>query len=237
MYKNIELCASVMCFNMLNAREQLIAIENCGIDYLHFDVADGRFVKDFTMGSALINTFRDNTHLKTDYHLMVEEPSTLINTFSAKENDIFVIHQEACRNLHRDLMNIKKAYPKTNVGVALSPGTIFETLEYIIEDVDVVLLMMVDPGYKGQPLVPQTIRKIKKLRELIRQMDLKTKISVDGCVNEETVPAMVEAGADILVLGSSGLLRNDYSIQEAVQKIHNAIDKGLEDRKDVSIKC
>lgn len=231
MYKGISLSASLMCFDWLNAGKQLQEIENNGVDFLHLDVADGKFAKDFTMGSSIIETFRSNTKMKSDYHLMVEEPSNIFNAFQKNSGDIFTIHQETCRNLHRDLVSIRKQTPGIQVGIAISPGTSLESLEYVIEDVDVVLLMTVDPGFKGQPLVPQTIRKIKNLKNLITSMGLNAKISVDGNVEASTIPDMVAAGAEILVLGSSGLLRKDITIQDAIKNIHKAIDLGLEKRE------
>ncbi len=228
MYKNIELSASLMCIDWLSATEQLRDLEASGIDFLHYDIIDGRFAPDFTMGSSIINRFRDNTTLRSDYHLMVEEPSRLFSAFKFGASDYFTIHQECSRNLHRDLVRIRQMGAK--VGVALSPGTSLDSLEYIIEDVDVVLLMTVNPGYMGGTLVPQVIRKVEKLKDLLRKNELEVRISVDGNVNSETVPDMVSAGADILVLGSSGLFQKGKSIYAAVEDIHMAIDVGLKAR-------
>ena len=204
--------------------KQLREIEKEEIDFLHYDVIDGNFAPDFTMGSSTIELFRSNSKLKSDYHLMVEEPSRIFDMFEAEEEAVLYIHQECCRNLHRDLIKIRQKGLK--VGVALCPATPLETLEYIIEDVDVVLLMTVNPGYKGQPLVPQTIKKIANLKEIIKNMELSTKIAVDGNVNKENIPQMVAAGGDILVLGSSGLFRKDKSISDCVKDIKEAIDEG-----------
>jgi ribulose-phosphate 3-epimerase len=147
-----------MCINWLNAEAQLREIEKCGIDFLHYDIIDGNFAPDFTMGSSMIDLFKKNTTLKSDYHLMVEEPSRIFDMFESEEDATFYIHQECSRNLHRDLIKIRQKGFK--VGVSLCPATPLETLEYIIEDIDSVMLMTVNPGYKGQPLVPQTIKKL-----------------------------------------------------------------------------
>jgi ribulose-phosphate 3-epimerase len=224
MHNNIQLSASLMCIDWLDAGRQLRALDHL-VDYLHLDVIDGNFAPDFTMGSSIINMFRENSKLLSDYHLMVEEPSRLFDAFAISSGDIYTIHQECSRNLHRDLVNIRRRGAK--VGVALSPGTPLEVLEYLIEDADVILLMTVDPGYKGQPLIPQTLRKVEKLKKIIRDMQLDIRISVDGCVNQETIPEMVSAGADILVLGSSGLFVKNQSLEESVEKIKLAIDKGI----------
>jgi ribulose-phosphate 3-epimerase len=228
MYKTVELSASLMCIDWLHAADQLNAIENAGIDYLHFDIVDGLFAPDFTMGSSIINKFRKASSLRSDYHLMVEEPFRLFESFEFDKSGFFTIHQESSRNLHRDLVKIRQKGAK--VGVALSPATPLETLEYIIEDVDMVLIMTVNPGFKGQPIVPQVIRKIRKLSEMIKTSNLDVRISVDGNVNAKTVPDMVAAGADLLVLGSSGLFIEGKRIDQAVDEIRRAIQTGIEMR-------
>lgn len=225
MYKGIKFSASLMCVDWLNAGKQIQELELLGIDYIHLDITDGRFVPDFTMGSSIIDVFRQHTKIPSDYHLMVDEPSNLFNSFQIGPNDIYTIHQECSRNLHRDLVKIRRLGAK--VGVALSPATSIDTLEYIIEDIDVVVIMTVDPGYKGQPIVPQIIKKIDNLRSLRKNMKLNIEISVDGNVNSHTVPEMVAAGADILVLGSSGLFRSDISLTDALWQIKQVIDRSM----------
>ena len=224
MYNGIELSASLMCLDWLNAGQQLSQLEENGIDYLHLDIIDGNFAPDFTMGSSIIDVFRDHSSLPSDYHLMVEEPSRIFDSFSVSPNDNYTIHQESSRNLHRNLVSIRKMGAK--VGLALSPGTPLTALEYIIEEIDLVLIMTANPGYMGQPLVPQAIRKIAHLKKMITDLELDIKISVDGNVNSDTIPSMVSAGADILVLGSSSLFRKDLNIPEAIEKIHASIDLG-----------
>ena len=217
MYKNISITASIMCANWLNISDQIRQLEQGPVDYIHYDVIDGVFAPDFTMGSSIINSIKSQTKLKADYHLMIEEPSKIFEMFEPEEESIVYIHQESCRNLHRDLINLKKRGFK--IGVALSPATNLETLEYILQDIDYVLLMTVNPGFKGQHLVRETIRKISDLKKIIQNMNLKIKITVDGNVNEETIPDMIYAGSDKLVLGSSGLFRSNRSIKESFQII------------------
>jgi ribulose-phosphate 3-epimerase len=217
-----------MCFDWLEAGKHLRQCEQFGIDFLHFDVIDGKFASDFTMGSSIIDRFRENTSIPSDYHLMAEEPSRIFHSFRVSPNDYYTIHQECCRNLHRDLVSLRKMGVK--VGVAVSPGTSLHALEYVLEDADMILLMMVDPGFKGQPIVAQTIRKIGMLRKMIDDAGLPIKISVDGNVNAVTVPAMVAQGADVLVLGSSGLFRKDISFEQSITLLHRAIDEGLKSR-------
>ena len=224
----VEISASIMCIDWLHASKQLKILEEQSIDYLHWDVIDGRFAPDFTMGSSIINKFRANSSRPSDYHLMVEEPSQLFDNFSITPGDIFSVHQECCRNLHRDLLSLRKKGAR--VGVALNPGTSLEVLDYVIEDIDVILIMSVNPGFMGQELVPQTIGKIEKLRRRIDDMHLDIKISVDGNVNYQNIPNMVAAGADILVGGSSGLFRNDMDLEDSIKYLREYISEGEEKR-------
>jgi len=224
MYKNIELSASLMCANWLSLKDQILSLEENDIDYMHYDIADGVYAPDFTMGSSIINTVKENTKLPGHYHLMVEEPMRLFENFDLNKNEIFTIHQETSKNLHRDLINIKN---KAKVACAISPATPLEYLEYVIEELDNVLVLSVNPGFKSQKLIPQTIRKIEKLKNLIEKMGLDISITADGNINKLNIPDFIKAGANILVLGSSGLFRKDATIKESVEDIKESIDKVL----------
>lgn len=224
MHKKIKLSASLMCANWLSLKEQIKSLEENDIDYMHYDIADGVYAPDFTMGSSIINTVKENTKLPGHYHLMVEEPMRLFENFNLSRNEIFTIHQETSKNLHRDLINIKG---KSQVACAISPATPLENLEYIIEELDNVLVLSVNPGFKSQRLIPQTIRKIENLKNLIDKMGLKLTITADGNVNKSTIPDFIKAGASILVLGSSGLFRKDATIEQSVEEIKESIDKVL----------
>jgi len=223
MYKGITFSASIMCIDWLNLSKELVDLKDNKIDYLHFDIIDGYFAPDFTMGSSIINLIRKNSTIKSDFHIMADEPSRLFNSFDVSKEDYYTIHQEACRNLHRDIVYIKKNMAK--VGVALSPGTSTETLEYLLEEIDMVILMTVNPGYMGQQLVPQVLKKVDKVRDLREKYGLNFRISVDGNVSLENIGSMVSAGADTLVLGSSGLFRKDRSITQSIELIKEEIDK------------
>jgi len=225
MYKGITFSASLMCVDWLNVEKQIIELEENEIDFIHYDIIDGNFAPDFTMGSSIVNLVQKITSIKSDFHLMVEEPSRIFDAFRVPKDSYFTIHQEACRNLYRDLIYIKQNISK--VGVALSPATNIETLEYVIEEIDNVLLMTVSPGYMGQKLVPQVLKKIELLKKLRDNYNLNFKITVDGNVNLENIPKMVEAGANNLVLGSSGLFRKDRSIKKSVEMIKECLDKIL----------
>jgi len=214
---------SLMCVDWLRAEDQIIELQNSKlVDYFHVDIIDGKFAPDFTMGSSIINSLLKVIQLPLDYHLMTYEPNDYIDSFPVTKGSYFSIHQESTRNLHRDLITIKnKGY---KVGVALSPGTSLDTLEYVIEDIDMVIVMTVNPGYLGQPLVPQAIKKIQKLKKLIKDMNLDVKVSVDGNVNLKTLPDMLMAGADHAVLGSSGLFR-EKNLTEQLKNIKKTVEK------------
>lgn len=222
MYKNIKLSASIMCANWLNIGQQIDELEKIDIDYIHYDVIDGNYASDFTMGSSIIDVIRNNTNLKSHYHLMVEEPMRIFDRFLLKKNDIFTIHQETSKNLHKDLIQIKNF---SQVAIALSPATPLENLEYILEDVDNVLILTVNPGFMSQKFIPQIIKKIDKLKNLINKYDLDISITVDGNVGPKTIPEFVKYGADILVLGTSGLFRKDISLTDAISEVKESIDK------------
>ena len=224
----VKISASMMCINWMDARAQLAILENQGIDYLHWDVVDGRFAPDFTMGSSIINSFRANTTIQSDYHIMAEEPSNLFESFECTDGDIFTIHQECSRNLHRDLVKLRRG--GFRVGVAINPGTSLSALDYVLEEVDTVTVMTVNPGFKGQELVTQCIGKVEKLKTMILDMKLNTKISVDGNVSYVNIPSMVAAGADILVGGSSGLFREDRGLEDTILKMRECINEGISQR-------
>ena len=222
MHKNIKLSASIMCANWLKIGEQVDELKKIGIDYIHYDVIDGNYASDFTMGSSIIDVIRNYTDLKSHYHLMVEEPMRIFDRFILKKDDIFSIHQETSKNLHKDIIQIKNS---CKVAIALSPATPLENLEYILEDIDNVLILTVNPGFMSQKFIPQIIKKIDKLKNLINKLNLDISITVDGNVGPKTIPEFVKNGADILVLGTTGLFRKDLSLKEAVEEIYESIDK------------
>ena len=220
----VEISASIMCIDWLNAGKELAELEEAGVDSLHWDLIDGRFASDFTMGTSIINRFRDVSRLPSDYHLMVEEPSRLFDSFQISPGDRFTIHQECCRNLHRDLISLRRRGAK--VGVALSPATPLDVLDYVMDDIDQILILAVNPGFMGQQLIPQMIKKIASARKNIEKLGLNVKIIADGNVNSNYAADMVAAGADVLVGGSSGLFKKGASIKESVYRLREAIAVG-----------
>lgn len=194
--KKIIAAPSLLAADFSKLKEEIQEVEKCGAEYLHLDVMDGNFVPNISYGAPVISAIRPHSNLIFDVHLMVEEPDRFIKDFVDAGADIITIHVEATKHLHRTIQLIK-SYGK-KVGVSLNPATPIETLKHIINDIDMVLLMSVNPGFGGQAFIPEILNKIKELRTLYPEID----IEVDGGVNDKTVEAIKEAGANILVVGS-----------------------------------
>lgn len=210
-----------MCFDWKNLGKQLLELQNNQIDYLHFDLIDGIFAPDFGLGTSIINSIREGVDIPADYHLMVENPSRIFDTLTIKSNDLVTVHQEACRNLHRDLVYLKKLGAR--IGVALNPGTHINTLDYVLEELDHILIMTVNPGFKGQQLVEKCVEKIRDLNLQLENYKLEKTIGVDGNVNIKTIPKMLENGATYLVGGSSGLFSGEKSITDSINDMRKLI--------------
>lgn len=220
------LSASMMCANWLNLKNDLDEIHDLGIHRLHIDVIDGSFAPDFTMGSSIINLIRRYSTLPIEFHMMVESPTRFLRAFEFVPGDIFTMHQESSRSLHRDLIAIRRE--GFQVGIALNPATPASALDYVIEEVDLVQIMTVNPGYMGQKLVPQVLKKIREVRSAVDRVGNRLEVSVDGSVGGPLVAEMVYQGADSLVLGTSGLFRNDVTKKQALLELQREIGKGLE---------
>ncbi|MBI5787928.1 MAG: ribulose-phosphate 3-epimerase [Candidatus Schekmanbacteria bacterium] len=225
MDKKIKISASIMCANWMRLEEDIRILEEEKVDYIHYDIMDGFFAPDYCLGTNIINVIRQNTSIPADYHLMVEEPSRILNNFTPEKDALLSIHYEACRNLHRDIMRIKQMGFKP--GLILNPATPINAIEYVIEEVDTVTIMTVNPGYKGQKLVPKTLKKLETLNEWRSKNKFSFEICVDGNVNRENIPYMVAYGGDILVAGSSGLFIKDTPLKDSISRLRNYITEGL----------
>ena len=212
-YRGIEISVSVLCMDWLNIKGQLQILEKLGIDFLHFDLMDGLFVPEFSMGPLIINKIRENTTIPSDYHVMVDEPRHIFEQYASEDGAFFSIHYESCRNLHRELVALKKL--NFRPGLVLNPATTLENIEYVIEEVNKIVIMTVNPGYVGQKMVPQTLHKVRKLREWRDKIGYDFKIAVDGNVSFDNIPNMVAAGADVLVVGTSGLFVKGQKLEES----------------------
>ena len=198
MYK---LAPSILAADFSRLGEQIKAVERAGADYLHIDVMDGMFVPSISFGLPVIETIRKTSGLIFDVHLMIEEPGRYVKQFAAAGADILNVHVEACTHLQRTISEIKELGLKA--GVTLNPGTPLTTLEYILNDVDLVLIMSVNPGFGGQKFIPFTLQKLNDLREMRLRKNATAEIEVDGGVTLSNAKEIMEAGAEVLVSGSS----------------------------------
>ena len=181
--------------------EQLEILDNAGAQYVHIDVMDGEFVPSISIGLPVIKSIRKCTDRIFDVHLMIEEPIRYIDDFADAGADIITVHAEACKHLDRTIDAIKEK--GLIAGVAINPATSLSAIEYILNKVDMVLIMTVNPGFGGQKLIPYTIDKIRELKELLRRTGNKVDIEVDGGVNLDNVEEILSAGANIIVAGSA----------------------------------
>ena len=192
-----KLSPSILSADFSQLGKQVALIEKGGADLIHVDVMDGHFVPNISFGAAVMKSVRESTNLNFDVHLMIEEPDLYIDDFLTDKTEYITVHQEACRHLHRTIGHIKSLGIKA--GVSLNPATSIETLTEIISDVDLILLMSVNPGFGGQKFIQGTLDKIRRLSEMRKSTGTGFMIEVDGGVNLENAASLIEAGADILV--------------------------------------
>ena len=195
----IKLAPSILSADFARLLEDVKKVEKAGCEYLHIDVMDGHFVPNITLGPAIVKSLRKDVNMVFDTHLMIENPDNYIKDFVDAGSDLIVVHAEACRHLHRTIQNIKSYNVKA--GVALNPATSIESIKHIIEDVDMVLIMTVNPGFGGQSFIESMLEKIKELKQLIDDKNLNVDIQVDGGIKPDNIHKVVEAGANIIVAG------------------------------------
>lgn len=205
----IKIAPSILSAQFLSLGEEIKAAETAGADMLHIDIMDGHFVPNITIGPSIVEAIRTITSLPLDVHLMIEKPDSYLGDFIKAGADYLTIHYEASIHLHRTVQRIKES--GVRAGVSLNPATPVWSLEDILPDIDLVLLMSVNPGFGGQEFIPQVIDKIKMLKKLIREKGLTPSIEIDGGVKLENIPDIIGAGADILVMGSAFFNAEDYA--------------------------
>ena len=197
----IKMAPSILSADFARLLEDVKKVENAGCEYLHIDVMDGHFVPNITLGTAIVKSLRNDVNMVFDAHLMIENPDNYIKDFADAGCDIIVVHEEACTHLHRTIQNIKSHNVKA--GVALNPATPIENIKYVLKDVDMVLIMTVNPGFGGQSFIDGMIDKIKELKLLIDEQGLEVDIQVDGGIKPSNVDKVVKAGANVIVAGSA----------------------------------
>ena len=199
MNSNIKIAPSILASNFSKLNDEVISIENAGADFIHLDIMDGHFVPNLTFGPPIIKSLRNLTKLPFDVHLMVSNPDTLLDDYVNAGANIITVHVEACNHLARTLHCIKSKGCKA--GVAINPHTDIQFIENVIEDLDLILIMTVNPGFSGQKFIRSMVKKISLAKEIISSRDIF--LEVDGGITKENSKEVIDAGANVLVAGTS----------------------------------
>jgi ribulose-phosphate 3-epimerase len=204
----IQIAPSILSADFMRLGEEIHAAAEAGADLLHIDIMDGHFVPNITIGPAVVAAIRRITKLPLDVHLMIEDPDKYLDDFIAAGADCLTVHSEASVHLHRTVQWIREKGIKA--GVSINPATPVSQLDSIITDVDLVLIMSVNPGFGGQKFIPATMEKINKAKEMIKAAGSRALIEIDGGVKLDNAKEIADAGADILVMGSAFFESGDY---------------------------
>ena len=204
-----KIAPSILSADFTRLGEEVKDVEKAGADYIHIDVMDGHFVPNITIGPMIVKVVRRVTELPLDVHLMISNPDKFIDDFVQAGADIITIHVEAVNHLHRSVQHIRNEGVRPSV--SLNPATPLQMIEYILDDLDMVLLMSVNPGFGGQKFIPGVIPKIEKLREMIDKRGLSIEIEADGGINPDTIGSVSSAGANVFVAGSAIFYSEDYA--------------------------
>jgi ribulose-phosphate 3-epimerase len=203
-----KLAPSILSADFRRLGEEVAAVTAAGADYIHVDVMDGHFVPNITIGPLVVEAARRSTHLPLDVHLMVSEPDRYLEDFVRAGANLISVHVEVLPHLHRTLQRIRELGVKASV--TLNPSTALVTIEHVLEQLDMVLLMTVNPGFGGQQFISAVIPKIRDLRRMIDERGLTVDVEVDGGINAETIGAVARAGADVFVAGSAVFHTSNY---------------------------
>jgi ribulose-phosphate 3-epimerase len=223
----IKIASSLACADHSRLGETVKELANGGIDLLHFDVMDGHFVENFAMSQLEIVSLRSKTSLPFDVHLAIENPAKYINLFAKAGADSISVHVESCVSLCRLIQKIKKHMVK--VSLALNPYTPLSTIQHALSDIDMVLMMTVPPGFRGQSYVPEVLAKIEQLRKIITERQLNIDIQVDGGIYENTIAKMAEAGANIFVVGAA-IFDSTVGIRRAIILLRDLATKAYKQK-------
>ncbi|TEU18810.1 MAG: ribulose-phosphate 3-epimerase [Anaerolineales bacterium] len=216
----IKIAPSILSADFTRLGEQVAEAEAAGADYIHIDVMDGHFVPNITVGPLVVRAVRRVTSLPLDVHLMIEAPERYLATFAKAGAGVLTVHVETCPHLHRTVQQIKELGIKA--GVSINPATPLGSLEEILEYVDLILLMTVNPGFGGQTFIERSLSRIRRLREMLKARGLRAELEVDGGINAETAPRVVAAGANVLVAGAA-IFGAKEGVVEAVRRIRESL--------------
>ncbi|MCX6135697.1 MAG: ribulose-phosphate 3-epimerase [Ignavibacteriales bacterium] len=222
----LRIAPSVLAADFSRLGDQVRQAETGGADWIHLDVMDGRFVPNITIGPFIVEAVRRSTTLPLDTHLMIVDPDKHVEAFRKAGSDHITVHQEGCAHLHRTIAHIKSLGAKA--GVSINPATPCSTLEEIMGDVDLILIMSVNPGYGGQAFIKGTLRKLRETSDMIRESGRDIRLEVDGGIDLTTGPLVTEAGADVLVAGTSIFRAPD--IKNAITDLRSACQAGPKKR-------
>lgn len=215
----VKIAPSILSADFANLERDIKMVEQAGAEYLHIDVMDGHFVPNITLGAPIVKSLRKVSKMVFDVHLMISKPEQYISDFAAAGADIITVHAEAATHLHRLIQMIKKENCKA--AVALNPATSLSVLEYVLEDLDMVLIMSVNPGFGGQKFIGSALDKIKTLKEMIDKKGLSIDIQVDGGVGLDNIAEVAAAGANVLVAGSAVFNSEDPAL--TIKKMKEAV--------------
>ncbi len=218
--RKIWIGPSILTADWLRLGDEIAEAEAAGVDFIHLDIMDGRFVPNLTFGPLVVAAVRRATKLPLDVHLMIVQPERHLEAFVEAGADILTVHVETCPHLHGTLQTIAAAGAVP--GVTLNPATPLAAIEEVLPMVGQVLVMSVNPGYGGQTLIPSTLDKIRRLRVMLDERNPNCRLEVDGGIKPSNIRRVVEAGADTIVAGSA-IYSDDHSVQDAVQKLRTAL--------------
>jgi len=213
---HILVAPSILSADFARLGEEIAAVEKAGADWIHVDVMDGRFVPNITIGPLVVKAVRNVTKLPLDVHLMIVEPEKYIEAFAEAGADTITIHVEACTHLHRALSHIRSLGKRASV--VLNPSTPEDSIRYVLDVLDQVLVMSVNPGFGGQSFITSVVPKIAAIRKMIDERGLKIDLEVDGGITAETAPQVIAAGANVLVAGNAVFKEKDYAAAIAALK-------------------